>query len=631
MHADLERQNGADTATATATAGAFVNSSRKSGSSWPRQLFAVAVHKAFRSRRIRAVSALIRVDPRSTLLTLLLPLQCLRPSAAICGFIACHPITESVPECTFFRHARRTLVSANDDQPQGPDFAAGIAANLIAEGSAVAGRVGDEAVLIARANGRCYAVGAKCTHYGGPLAEGLVVGDTIRCPWHHAAFRLKTGEVDHGPALDDLPCWEVEERDGSVRVIGRAAPVKHEARGAHARAAVPDSVVIIGAGAAGIVAADTLRREGYAGRITIIDGDRDAPVDRPNLSKDYLAGNAPLEWVSLRPPDFFGEREIDLRLGRRASALDVRQRRLTLDDGSELPFGALLLATGASPVQLPIPTSERLPLRTLRTLADSRAIIEAAERAGKGGRAVVIGASFIGLEVAASLRARNLEVHVVAPESRPLERVLGTQLATLVQRVHEEHGVIFHLGTKPTAVDGQHVILDTGERLEAHLAVAGVGVKPNVDLAERAGLRIDRGVVVNEYLETEAPGVFAVGDVARWPDARTGALIRIEHWVVAERQGQIAARNILAAREPFTAIPFFWSAHYDLTINYSGHAESWETVEVDGSLENRDAAVSFRSGGQTLAVATVGRDLALLEAEAAMEHEVGTIEAIRAG
>jgi NADPH-dependent 2,4-dienoyl-CoA reductase/sulfur reductase-like enzyme/nitrite reductase/ring-hydroxylating ferredoxin subunit len=523
-------------------------------------------------------------------------------------------------------------VGDHAERPEGPDLAAGIAADLITEGGLLAGRVGDEAVLLARVHGRCFAVGAKCMHYGGPLAEGLIVGDTIRCPWHHTAFNLATAEVERPPALDDLPRWNVEEHDGRIRVTGRAAgegTAHAEVRRSRGQASAPESVAIIGAGAAGVVAADTLRREGYEGPISIVDDDRDAPVDRPNLSKDYLAGSAPEEWVSLRPADFFRDRGIDLHLGRRTSTIDVRNRRVKLDDGAELRFGALLLATGASPVQLPIPMSDRLPLRTLRSLADSRTIIADAKRAGPGGRAVVIGASFIGLEVAASLRARNLEVHVVAPEARPLERVLGTELAALVQRVHEEHGVAFHLGAKPVAIEGDQVILDSGERLQAQVAVAGVGVRPNVDLAARAGLAVDRGVLVNEYLETDASGVFAAGDVARWPDARTGAPIRIEHWVVAERQGQTAARNMLGAREPFTAVPFFWSAHYDLVINYAGHAESWDTIDVGGNLAARDAAVSFRADGHTLAVATVGRDRALLEAELAMEQEVAGVERAR--
>ncbi len=514
-------------------------------------------------------------------------------------------------------------MSDQSERPAGPDLSVGVASDLIAEGGLLAGRVGDDAVLVARVGGRCYAVGGKCPHYGAPLADGLLVGETVRCPWHHAAFSVRTAALERPPALDDLPCWDVEERDGQVRVTDRVVPTPATTRArTRSSAPVPASVVIVGAGAAGVVAGDTLRREGYEGRITIVDGDRDAPVDRPNLSKDYLAGSAPEEWVSLRPPEFFRDREIEVRLGRTATALDLSSRRVTLDDGSAVSFDSLLLATGASPVQLPLPASDRLPLRTLRTLSDSRAIIKDADAAGAGAVAVVVGASFIGLEVAASLRARNLEVHVVAPEARPLERILGVELARLVQRTHEEHGVIFHLGKKPVSIDGQRVVLDSGEYLDAHLAVAGVGVRPNVGLAQAAGLAIDRGVLVSEYLETQARGVFAAGDVARYPDPRTGALIRIEHWVAAERQGQTAARNILGAGERFAAVPFFWSAHHDLTLRYTGHAESWDAVEIEGDLDARDAAVSLRAGGRTLAMLTVGRDRALLEAEVALERAV---------
>ena len=510
-------------------------------------------------------------------------------------------------------------MSDQPELPAGPDLAAGVAAADVAEGGVLAGRVGDQAVLLARVGGRCYAIGATCTHYGGPLAEGLVVGDTVRCPWHHAAFSLRTGEAERPPALNDLPCWEVEERDGHVRVGERTEA--RPRRASRASGAHPESVVIIGAGAAGTVAAETLRREGYGGRIVIVDGDPDAPVDRPNLSKDYLAGSAPEEWVTLRPPDFFADQGIELVRRRRVSSLDARGRRVTLDDGAELSYDALLIATGAAPVQLALPGAERHPPLYLRSLADSRRIIAAADRAGAGATAVVVGASFIGLEVAASLRARGLTVHVVAPESRPLERVLGAELGDFVRRLHEEHGVTFHLGRKPGAVEDGAVILDDGARLQAAFVVAGVGVRPALSLAEEGGLALDRGIAVDERLATSAPGVWAAGDVARWPDPHTGERIRVEHWVVAERMGRAAARNILGAGERFDAVPFFWSAHYDVTIGYSGHAERWDAVEIEGSVDARDCAVRYRAGGRTLAVATMGRDRELLSAELAMERE----------
>ena len=503
------------------------------------------------------------------------------------------------------------------EPPPGPDLGAGIEGKQLPEGGLLAGRVGDDAVLLARVGGQCFAVGASCTHYGGPLADGILVGETILCPWHHSAFCLSTGVAEGPPAIDPIPCWRVEESLGRVRVferLGPPTPAKTSTGGA-----VPSSMVIVGAGAAGVIAADTMRREGYDGPITIIDGDADAPVDRPNLSKDYLAGNAPEEWMPMRPAEYFSDRTIELRRGRRVTQLDISGKRVRLDDGQYVSYGALLLATGASPVTLPLPTTGKLPLFTLRTLGDSRAIIRAATQAKSGARAVVIGASFIGLEVAASLRTRGLEVHVVAPARRPLERVLGPEMGDWIRQLHEEHGVVFHLGQKPRELADDAVVLESGERLAAAFVVAGVGVRPNVELAEQAGLTLDRGIVVDEFLETSARGIYAAGDVARYPDARTGERIRVEHWVAAERQAQTAARNMLGRHERFDAVPFFWSAHYDVIISYVGHAEQWDKIEIDGSLATRDCALRYRAGGKILAVATVGRDRDSLRAEFEME------------
>jgi NADPH-dependent 2,4-dienoyl-CoA reductase/sulfur reductase-like enzyme/nitrite reductase/ring-hydroxylating ferredoxin subunit len=502
---------------------------------------------------------------------------------------------------------------ADDNKPSAPDLTQGIASAELAEGAMFTGHVGDEDVLIVRRNGAVHAIGAQCTHYHGPLAEGLLVGDTIRCPWHHACFDLKTGDALAAPALSPLPCWTVEERDGRLVVRGKKEQPAPKKTGS-------GRVVIVGGGAAGFAAAEMLRRRGFAGEVTMISNDSAAPVDRPNLSKDYLAGNAPEDWVPLRGDDWYGENGIALKLKADAVALDAKTKTVTLADGSSLPFDKLLLATGAEPVKLPVPGADLPHVLLLRSFADSRGIIKAAENAK---RAVVIGASFIGLEVAASLRTRKIEVHVVAPEKRPLEKVFGPELGDFVRKLHEEHGVVFHLEDGVTGIDAKSVALKNGGGLDADLVVTGVGVRPRIALAEKAGLTVDRGVSVDEYLQTSAPDIYAAGDIARWPDAYTRERIRVEHWVVAERQGQTAALNILGEKTPHRAVPFFWSQHYDVPINYVGHAEKWDAIEIDGDVMRRDCFARYKQGGRTLAIASIYRDKQCLEVAAEMEREAG--------
>ncbi|MEO7457622.1 MAG: FAD-dependent oxidoreductase [Gemmatimonadaceae bacterium] len=506
-------------------------------------------------------------------------------------------------------------MASNGAAPQGPDFAAGIALADIPDGGSLLGHAGDDAVLLARQGDDVFAIGATCSHYGGPLAEGAIVGDTVRCPWHHACFSLRTGEALRAPALNPVACWKVERTGDRVRV-GEKVERDPLAAPATAPQTAVRNVVIVGAGAAGTACAEMLRRLGFTGAITMVDDDEGSPYDRPNLSKDYLAGNAPEEWIPIRPEGFYAKH--DIRIVRaKATGIDVDGKSLQLDGQPALDYDALLLATGAEPIHLPVPGGDLPHVHVLRTLRDSRAIIAAAKSAK---RAVVIGSSFIGLEVAASLRARDVEVHVVAPESLPLERVLGPTLGTFIQQLHEEHGVTFHLGHKPDRIEGDAVVLDDGTRLAADLVVMGVGVRPRVALAEAAGLTMDKGVVVDEYLATSAPAIYAAGDIARWPDPHSGEKIRVEHWVVAERMGQAAARNIIGQHTRFDDVPFFWSAHYDVSINYVGHAESWDTLTVEGSASDRDVAVRYEKGGKLLALATIFRDSESLIAEIDMER-----------
>jgi apoptosis-inducing factor 3 len=502
------------------------------------------------------------------------------------------------------------------DKPSGPDFTQGLPVTDVPDGAMVAGRVGEEAALLARRGNEFFAIGATCTHYSGPLAEGLLVGDTVRCPWHHARFCLRTGEALGAPALNPVSCWKLEQRDGKV-FVGQKIERPPKRRTPSLK---PERIVIVGGGAAGLAAADMLRRHGFEGSLTMLSSDDAAPSDRPNLSKDYLAGNAPEDWIPLRPPEFYRDAHVDLQLRTKVEAIDPTSREVKLAGDRTLRFDKLLLATGAEPVRLSIPGANEAHVHVLRSLADSRAIIEDAKNAR---RAVVLGASFIGLEVAASLRARKLDVHVVAPERVVMERILGPEFGAFVKKLHEEHGVVFHLEETASAIEKNRVVLKSGKSLDADLVVAGIGVKPRMELAERAGLKIDRGVAVDEYLQTSAPDIFAAGDIARWPDARIGEAIRVEHWVVAERQGQAAARNMLGANEPFREVPFFWSQHYDVPINYIGHAQKWDRIEIEGDIDGRDCLARYRRNGKVLAAASIYRDVDNLKIEAEWEGSGG--------
>jgi apoptosis-inducing factor 3 len=529
----------------------------------------------------------------------------------------------------------------------GPDLTQGVELSTIPDGTMLLGHARGEPVLLARRGDEVFAIGAICTHYGAPLEQGLLDGDTVRCQWHHACFSLRTGEALRAPALNPVSHWRVEywHREEVRDVARQFTPVETPVGSVYVQenfggtvyvreklafvsrppqplaAGIPATVVIVGGGAAGNAAAEMLRREGYSGRITMLSADESVPCDRPNLSKGYLSSAAVDESNSVRSEKFYKDHEIDLHLSTRVTTIDTAARQVRLSDGSRHPYQALLLATGAEPVRLDIPGADLPHVHYLRTLADGRALV-ASSLVAK--RAVVIGASFIGLEVAASLRARDIEVHVVGTETVLMEKVLGPEVGNFLCKLHEDHGVTFHLATTATTIDKQSVMLKSGERLQADLVVVGIGVRPAISLADQAGLAIDRGVVVDEYLESSIPGIFAAGDIARWPDRLTGERIRVEHWVVAERQGQTAAHNILGRRERFDYVPFFWTEQYDFGLAYVGHAEHWDRADIVGSLEGRDCAITYRRGGRKLAVAVVHRDLEGLRAEVEFERVIAS-------
>ena len=496
-----------------------------------------------------------------------------------------------------------------EELPPGPDFAQGIPLAGVPATGVLAGRVGDQAVLLARLEDGLHAVDGSCTHYGGPLGEGLVVGDEVRCPWHHACFSLRTGRARKAPAFASLSTWRVEILDDQVFVREKSA----EARSPPAVRTPHERIVIIGGGAAGFAAAERLRDVGHAGALTMLSADSAGPYDRPNLSKEYLAGTAPEEWIPLKDDKHYTKRRIDLRVDTEVVAIDPTAREVQLANGERVGYDALLIATGAEPRALPLPGFDRANVFTLRSLADARAIIAAC---GKARSVAFVGAGFIGMEAAGALRERGLDVHVVAPDAVPMERALGAELGGFIQSLHAANGVQFHLREKPARFEGDALVLESGKRVDADLLIVGTGVVPRTKLAEQAGMHVDNGIVVDAHLQTSLPDHFAAGDVARFPLG--GEHVRVEHWVHAERMGQAAAANLLGAQQAFDDVPYFWTHHGGIDVRYCGYAGQWDAVRIDGALEKQDFTARYFRGDTLVAAASVGRDLENLEIEASL-------------
>ena len=347
--------------------------------------------------------------------------------------------------------------------------------------------------------------------------------------------------------------------------------------------------VIVGASLAGAKAAETLREEGFDGRVVLVGAEDERPYERPPLSKDYLRGEVGREKVYVHDERFYAEHDIELRLGRTAVSLDTSSRELALDDGERLRYDRLLLTTGAEPRRLSIPGAELDGVLYLRSVQDSDTL---RDRLDRGGAVVVVGAGWIGAEVAASARQRGLEVTVLDPASVPLERVMGTEVGAVYRDIHTDQGVRMLMGTGVEAFEGEGAVervrTSHGRELECDFAVVGVGVEPRTGLAAQAGIAVDNGILVDEHLQTSAPGAFAAGDAANVHHPFYGERIRVEHWANALNQGPAAARNMLGQSVAYERLPYFFSDQYDVGMEYSGFARSWDRVVFRGDPATRE-------------------------------------------
>jgi NADPH-dependent 2,4-dienoyl-CoA reductase/sulfur reductase-like enzyme/nitrite reductase/ring-hydroxylating ferredoxin subunit len=475
---------------------------------------------------------------------------------------------------------------------------------------------GEDEILLLERGGEVLAYGHKCPHYGAPLSEGVEHDGHLVCPWHNSIFALEDGALEVPPALDDLPRYAVDIDQGAIYVKHAEKPMV-----SYRESTRDQTFVIAGGGGAGNAAAETLRREGFEGKIVMITPEQRLPYDRPNLSKMYLAGQAKPTWLPLRSKSFYEERSIDVMEGRRAVGVERGERKVVLDDSTRVSYDKLLLATGAAPNQPDTRGAKRPNVFTLRSWADADDIIKAAKKAK---RAVVLGGSFIGLEVAASLRERGVDVDVVEIQKAPLRKAFGDRVGRRFQKLHESKGVRFHLETTAKEIRGetqvQQVALQNGETIDADMVIAGLGVRPVVDYLEESGLVEDGAVDVSSTLQTADPDIFAAGDLARFPDPHTGERLRIEHWVVAESQGMHAARSMLGEQKSYTTVPFFWTRQFATPFKHIGYGTDHDRVAFRGDVDGGDFTAGYYKGGRLKAASTLGRTGELVRLMSYLRH-----------
>ena len=463
--------------------------------------------------------------------------------------------------------------------------------------------VAGQKILLLRAGEQVWAVGAECPHAGGPLARGVFADGKIMCPWHKATFCLRTGECVDPPAVDGIPAFPLKMVNGDILLDdGERAPARAPPSAGDLR-----HFVVLGAGGAGFSAAQTLREAGFTGKITLVSKEPELPYDRTILSKYVLAGQEAGEKSPLQNDAFYEANKIE-RLVNEIKNLDVKRKCVTFRDGKTLYYDAALIATGSAVIQPKFPGSALENVFSLRTQDDAERIVAAAKKAT---RVVVIGASFIGMEVAASLRERGLEVTVIAGEQAPFERQLGLEVGSVFRKIHEDKGVKFRFGAEVGRLEGEGsvaaVLLAGGERIDANIVVTGIGVRPETGFIKALAREKDEGLEVDAYLRF-GDDLYAAGDVAAFPSYGYGPLIRVEHWRVAEQQGRIAALNMLGQSAQYSVAPYFWTIQYGIRLDYVGHARGDDEIVIRGDIAEREFIAYYIRNGKVVGAAGMNFD-----------------------
>ncbi len=476
-------------------------------------------------------------------------------------------------------------------------------------------------ILLIHEGGEFRAMAAHCSHYGAPLAKGILHQGRVVCPWHNACYSAASGKQLEPPGRKDLVQYPVSVNSGVVYVelprseeehvtppmLEMAVESANEQTGQ--QATQRETFVIVGGGAAGNAAAEMLRQLEFQGRLVMLSAEQTLPYDRTKLSKAFLQSDQVGSADLLRSPNFYQKHGIEVKTAAPVTKIDVKSKQITYGEDDTLIYDALLLATGGKVKKLPIPGSDLENVFTLRKVEDAQEILKAAQNSQ---RAVIVGAGFIGMEVAASLAQQGLEVTVVFPNEVPFETVLGADVGNMFLQMHQSHGVKFEPKEKVKAINGktkvESVDLNAGETLAADMVIVGIGVEPATDFIEQLALdENDHSIPVNQYLQA-APSVYAAGDIAQFPHFVTGQPVRIEHWRLAMQHGQIAACNMMGQNIPFKAVPFFWTGQFDLKLRYVGHAEKWDDIAIQGSLKDQSFLAFYAQADQVMAVAGVGRD-----------------------